>query len=230
MYLKAEPYNWPLGGDLRPENTALILIDMQHEFCSDKGIMAYSGCDISRIKAIIPNMQKLLKAAREVKGLTIVHTREGWKKDLSNLSELKLLDSQWRGAVIGEKGPMGRFFIEGEENFDTIPELYPIEGELVIDKPGTGAFTDTMLEKLLLVRGIKNVIVTGVTTDCCVNSTMREATDRGFHCTMVSDCTAALSDEYQKFFEEYVKTSINFCTLTNLENVLAWLDECKEEK
>ena len=227
MYIKAEPYNWPLGGDLRPENTALILIDMQHEFCSEKGIMAYSGCDISLIQAIIPKMQRLLKEARKVEGLTIIHTREGWKPDLVNLSELKLLDSQWRGAEIGSMGPMGRFFIEGEENFDTIPELYPIEGEIVIDKPGTGAFTETQLEKILLVRGIKNIIVTGVTTDCCVNSTMREATDRGFHCTMVSDCTAALSEEYQKFFEEYVKASIIFCTLTDSDNVIEWLHECE---
>lgn len=222
MQIEAVPFNWPLGGNLKKENTALLIIDMQNDFCSDDGAMACGGINIEPTKAIIPQIKRLLEAARE-QGIKVIHTREGFKEDGSNLYELKKLYSEWTGSEIGSESKLGKFFTMGYKNFDTIDELYPIHGEYVVDKPGTGAFTETNLEKYLLVNGIRNLIVTGVTTDCCVNSTMREATDRGFHTVMVKDCTATGNPEHQKMFEDYVETGIIFCATTTSDRVLNWM-------
>ncbi len=163
MHVNSRPYAWPWNGDLRPQNTALIVIDMQTDFCG-KG------------------------------GYTIFHTREGHRPDLADLPANKRWRSQQigeNGRGIGDMGPCGRILVRGEPGWDIIPELYPQAGEPIIDKPGKGSFCATDLELMLRTRGIDNLVLTGITTDVCVHTTMREANDRGFECLILEDCTGA---------------------------------------
>jgi nicotinamidase-related amidase len=170
--------------------TALLIIDMQRDFLDPQGYIAHSGVDVTVLRAVIPNVRRLLDSARS-NGICVIHTREGHRADLADLPVVKARRAARTGAEIGKVGPLGRLLVRGEPGHAIIPELTPLPTETVIDKPGFGAFYATDLEHILHSAGIRKLTFAGVTTDVCVHSTLREAVDRGFECVTVVDACAA---------------------------------------
>jgi nicotinamidase-related amidase len=179
-----------------PAHTALVVIDMQRDFVEPGGFGETLGNDVSLLRAVIPPLQQVLAASRAA-GMAIIHTREGHQPDLTDCPPAKL----YRGNPtlrIGDTGPKGRILIRGEYGHDIIDELAPHAEEVVIDKPGKGAFYATGLHELLSAAGITSLVVTGVTTEVCVHTTVREANDRGYECLVVSDCVGSYFPEFQQ--------------------------------
>jgi nicotinamidase-related amidase len=169
---------------------ALLMIDMQRDFLDPAGYFAQTGMDVAPLRAIIPAAARLLAAARAA-GIMVVHTREGHRPDLSDLTQFKQRRASGAGAPIGSKGPLGRLLVRGEAGHAIIDALAPLEHEPVIDKPGFGAFYATDLDLILRTAGITALTLAGVTSDICVHSTLREAVDRGYDCETVGDACAA---------------------------------------
>jgi len=183
--------------------TALVIIDMQRDFMEPGGFGETLGNDVSRLATAVKPIGAVLAAARRL-GMLVIHTREGHLPDLSDAPPAKVE----RGAPslrIGDPGPMGRILIRGEAGHDIIPELYPVAGETVIDKPGKGAFYATQLGALLTKHGIDTLLVCGVTTEVCVNTTVREANDRGYRCVVLADGCASYFPEFHEMGLKMIK-------------------------
>lgn len=198
-HIPAEPAPFAMDA----QTTALIVIDMQRDFLLPGGFGESLGNDVSLLQKVVPPLAGLIAAARET-GMLVIHTREGHLPDLSDCPPAKLT----RGAPskrIGDPGAFGRILIRGEYGHDIVDELAPIDGEIVIDKPGKGAFYGTDLQDVLTNHGITQLIVTGVTTEVCVHTTTREANDRGYECLVVSDCVGSYFPEFQTVGLDMVK-------------------------
>jgi nicotinamidase-related amidase len=189
--VKAEPYEY----EFDPATTALLVIDMQRDFVERGGFGEMLGNDVTPLRRAIAPTKRVLDAIR-ARGMMVIHTREGHRPDLSDLPPTKKARGRLKTGI-GDPGPMGRVLIRGEQGHDIVPELAPAPGEPVVDKPGKGSFYATDLELILRERGIRSLLVAGVTTEVCVQTTVREANDRGFECLVLEDCVASYFPEFQ---------------------------------
>ncbi len=187
----AEPYEFEFDA----KSCALVIIDMQRDFVDPGGFGEALGNDVSLLRKAIAPTKKVLEAAR-ARRMLVIHTREGHRPDLSDLPQNKKLRGRLK-AGIGDPGPMGRILVRGEYGHDIVDELKPAPGEPVVDKPGKGAFYATDLDSMLHNRGIRQLIVCGVTTEVCVNTSVREANDRGYDCLVLEDCVGSYFPEFQ---------------------------------
>ncbi|WP_437496934.1 cysteine hydrolase family protein [Sorangium sp. So ce1099] len=198
--IAAKPYPFRLA---ERESVALLVIDMQRDFLEPGGFGAALGNDVRRLQRAVPTVRRLLDAFRE-RGLTVIHTKEGHRPDLSDCPAAK----RERGAPglrIGDRGPMGRILVLGEPGNDFVPELAPAPGELVVPKPGKGAFYRTGLDARLAALGVSQLLIAGVTTEVCVQTTMREANDRGYECLLIEDATESYFPEFKAATLEMVR-------------------------
>src|SRR5476649_2659049 len=213
--IAAEPYEFKL----HLKHCALLIIDMQRDFLEPGGFGEMLGNDVSQLRRTIEPNRKLLAAWRAA-GLLAMHTREGHRPDLSDLPPSKKIRGRSK-TTIGDKGPMGRILVRGETGHDIIPELYPAAGEPVIDKPGKGAFFATDLHAILQNQGVQQLVVTGVTTEVCVNTTVREANDRGYDCLVPEDCVGSYFPEFQEMGLKMIKAQGGiFGWVTNSAEIL----------
>ena len=224
--VRAEPYPF----DFSLGDTALVIIDMQRDFVEPGGFGESLGNDVDQLRAVIPVLAEVLETARSA-GILVIHTREGHLPDLSDCPPSKLTRGK-PSQRIGDPSPNGRILIRGEKGHDIIPELYPIDGEPVVDKPGKGAFYATEFGEILVTHGIRRLVVTGVTTEVCVHTTVREANDRGYECLVLSDCVGSYFPEFQRVGLEMIAAQggifgwtapadaflAGLATLTSLEN------------
>jgi nicotinamidase-related amidase len=192
--IDARPWAWPHDGRLEASETALLIIDMQRDFCDEGGYIASMGYDIAPVRKIMPNVRQVRDAVTAWGG-RVVLTREGHRPDLSDLPPIKAWRSRIGGVEVGTRGPLGRVLVRGEAGWEIVPELAPRPGEIIIDKPGYSAFYATDLERILTAKSVRRLIFTGVTTDVCVHSTLRSAVDRGYECVLVEDGCAATAME-----------------------------------
>lgn len=199
--LDIQPY--PISLNL--EQTALIVIDMQNDFCTKGGFADLMGYNVRYTQKPIQPLQKLLQALRQTP-ITIIHTREGHRPDLTDCPAHKLERSKRKGAEIGSEGVMGRILTRGSKSHDFVEELYPLPSEIVLDKPGKGGFEGTDLDIILRNRGIKHILFAGVTTECCVHTTLRIASDLGYECILLEDCCASLDPEFHTVSVRIVET------------------------
>lgn len=221
--IAADPYDWPYDGRLAPSSTALVCIDWQVDFCGKGGYVDAMGYDLNLTRSGLEPTRRVLDAMRPL-GFTVVHTREGHKPDLADCPENKLWRSKRIGAGIGDAGPCGRILVRGEPGWEIVPEVSPVAGEIVIDKPGKGAFYATELDLVLRNRGITHLIFTGITTDVCVHTTMREANDRGYECLLLEDCTGATDyDNYLAALQMVKMQGGVFGSVTTSEALIATL-------
>ena len=216
--VEAEPYAF----EFQPATCALLIIDMQRDFLEPGGFGEMLGNDVSQLRSTIEPNKRLLAVWR-ARGWHVIHTREGHRPDLGCLPPAKKIRGR-SPTTIGDQGPMGRILVRGEAGHDIIPELYPQFGEAVIDKPGKGAFYATDLHAILMNRGVKQLIVTGVTTEVCVNTTVREANDRGYDCLVPSDCVGSYFPEFQEMGLKMIKAQGGiFGLVSHSDKILAAL-------
>jgi len=208
--IDAQPYCF----EFEPERAALIIIDMQRDFLEPGGFGAALGNDVALLRRAVPPLQSLLAASRAA-GLLVVHTREGHRPDLADLPPAKAARGRFP-VRIGHPGPMGRILVRGEAGHAIIPELAPIDGEPVVDKPGKGAFHATDLDAILKNRGISQLLVAGVTTEVCVHTTVREANDRGYECLVLRDCTGS-------YFPDFHETGLRMIAAQG--GIFGWVGE-----
>lgn len=195
--IEADAYDFPCHGSLAPVDTALVVIDMQVDFCGAGGLTTISGTDLEMMREPIEPLRRVLAAARAF-GMAVIYTREGHRPDGADLTAVKRFRSRLGGAGVGDPSPIGRILIRGEPGHAIIPELAPEPADVILDKVGSGCFYGTEMEHLLRNRGIRNLIFTGVTTECCVHTSIREASDRGFDNLLLADCTAAVTRELKE--------------------------------